>query len=106
MLAQVPLATAPLQPPGAAAYACLVNAATSDTLDEPITARVGTATPSAEESAFALDSHPERLPLRRAELLLIFGFWTLIAILTAANFLLDPRGRGGTLPVSPSAPIT
>ena len=35
----------------------------------------------------------ERLTFRRVDLLLIFGFWTLIALLTAANALLDPRGR-------------
>ena len=35
----------------------------------------------------------ERQPFRRVELLLIFGFWTLIALLTAANVLIDPRGR-------------
>ena len=37
---------------------------------------------------------PERLPFRRVDLLLIFGFWTLIALLTAANALMDPRGPG------------
>ena len=35
----------------------------------------------------------ERQVFRRIDLLLIFGFWTLIALLTAANALLDPRGR-------------
>ncbi len=30
----------------------------------------------------------------RAELLLVFGFWTLLAILTVANRLTDPRGPG------------
>lgn len=35
----------------------------------------------------------EPLAFRRVDLLLIFAFWTLIALLTAANALLDPRGR-------------
>ncbi len=35
----------------------------------------------------------EPLAFRRVDMLLIFGFWTLIALLTAANTLLDPRGR-------------
>jgi signal transduction histidine kinase len=34
------------------------------------------------------------VPLRRAELGIIFAFWTFLAILTAANAVLDPRGRG------------
>ncbi|HEU0014537.1 MAG TPA: histidine kinase [Longimicrobium sp.] len=35
----------------------------------------------------------ERVPLTRAELLAIFVFWTLIALLTAANVHLDPYGH-------------
>ena len=35
----------------------------------------------------------ERLAFRRVDLLLIFAFWTFIALLTAANALLDPLGR-------------
>lgn len=38
------------------------------------------------------------------ELLVIFAFWTFMAVLTSANALLDPRGRG-LVPVLPSAPI-
>jgi len=44
------------------------------------------------------------VPLRRAELLLILGFWTLMALLTAANGILDPRARGLS-PVIASAPV-
>jgi two-component sensor histidine kinase len=44
------------------------------------------------------------VPLRRVELLLIFAFWTFMAVLTAANGLLDPRGRG-LQPLIPSAPV-
>lgn len=50
------------------------------------------ATPSIVQAP-GIDAHPERAPLRRAELLLVFGFWTLIAILTSANAFLDPKGR-------------
>jgi two-component sensor histidine kinase len=82
-----------------------VNATTPETLHPPYARQESSpAASAAMEASIAQDSHPERLPLRRAEVLLIFGFWTLIAILTAANSLLDPRGRGG--PISPSASIT
>ena len=47
---------------------------------------------------------PDHIPLRRRDLALIVGFWTLMAVLTAANGLLDPRGRGLT-PLIPSAPV-
>jgi sensor histidine kinase YesM len=45
------------------------------------------------------------IPLRRSELLGIFAFWTFLALLTAANGLLDPRGRG-IQPLVAGAPIT
>jgi two-component system, LytTR family, sensor kinase len=55
---------------------------------------VNAATPTIFQAASAgVDSHPERAPLSRIELLLIFGFWTLIAFLTVANTFLDIRGR-------------
>jgi len=50
------------------------------------------------------EAQTERVPLRRFELLLIFAFWTVIALLSAANALLDPRGRS-LQAVLPSAPI-
>lgn len=53
--------------------------------------------------ASAVAARPERFPIRRAELVLIFGFWTLIAALTAANMLLDPRGRGPSVVMSGSS---
>jgi signal transduction histidine kinase len=43
-----------------------------------------------------------RFPLRRSELLLIVAFWTFLAVLSAANGILDPRGRG---PLVSSAPV-
>jgi two-component system, LytTR family, sensor kinase len=36
-----------------------------------------------------VESYPERAPFTRAELLLVLGFWTLIAILTSANSLIQ-----------------
>jgi two-component system LytT family sensor kinase len=45
-----------------------------------------------------------RFPLRRSELLLIFAFWTFLAVLTAANGILDPRGRG-LQPIVSGAPV-
>lgn len=45
-------------------------------------------------------------PLQRTELLLIFAFWTVLAVLTAASRLLDPRGPALQPPLSPSTPIT
>jgi signal transduction histidine kinase len=49
-------------------------------------------------------SHRGGFPLQRTELLLIFAFWTVLAVLTAASRLLDPRGP--MLRFSPSTPIT
>jgi len=46
----------------------------------------------------------ERVPLRRADLLFILGFWLFIALLTSANTLLDPNGRGFQA-ILPSAPV-
>jgi sensor histidine kinase YesM len=44
------------------------------------------------------DTQSERVPLRRSDLLFIFGFWTFIALLTSANTLVDPM-----LPAAPVA---
>ncbi len=49
--------------------------------------------PSSPASQPAPAPSDEPLAFRRVDLLLIFGFWTFIALLTAANALLDPRGR-------------
>jgi two-component system, LytTR family, sensor kinase len=49
------------------------------------------------------ESYAERTPLSRTELLLIVGFWTLIAVLTSANSLLEPRARGLWQPIVPFA---
>ena len=46
------------------------------------------------------------LPLQRTELLLIFAFWTVLAVLNAASHLLDPRGPGFQQPFPASTPIT
>ncbi len=55
-------------------------------------------------SALAADAQSERVPLRRTDLLVIAAFWTFIALLTSANTLLDPRGRG-LQAVLPAAPV-
>jgi signal transduction histidine kinase len=47
----------------------------------------------------------EPAPLRRAEVIAIVAFWTFLAVLTAANAMLDPRGRGPLKPVASSAPV-
>jgi signal transduction histidine kinase len=46
----------------------------------------------------------DHFPLRRSELLLVVAFWTFLAVLTAANGILDPRGRGPQ-PIVPGAPV-
>ena len=46
------------------------------------------------------------LPLQRTELLLIFAFWTALAVLNAASRLLDPRGPALQQPFPSSTPIT
>lgn len=52
----------------------------------------------------AADPYPERAPLTPTELLLILGFWTVIAVLTTANTLLEPREvRAPWQPVVPFA---
>jgi sensor histidine kinase YesM len=42
--------------------------------------------------------------LKRRELAIIFAFWTLLAVLSSANWLLDPRGPSFR-PVDPSGPV-
>jgi signal transduction histidine kinase len=51
------------------------------------------------------DGRADHIPLRHSELLGIFAFWTFLALLTAANGLLDPRGRG-LQPLVAGAPVT
>ena len=46
-----------------------------------------------------------RARLTRGELLAIFAFWIFMAVLTAANRLLDPRRPHGLQPTSPSVPV-
>ena len=45
----------------------------------------------------------EYKPLSRTELLLILGFWSLIGILTSANYLIEPRAHGPWQPLVPFA---
>jgi two-component system LytT family sensor kinase len=61
---------------------------------------------AAYTSEFAApDGRRSYIRLRRSELLGIFAFWTFLAVLSAVNGLLDPRGRGLQL-VVPAAPVT
>jgi len=82
-----PLGTPALQREAAHAYAC------------PVTER----TPPA--ASLGSDAYPERAPFTRTEVLLVLGFWTLIAVLTSANSLIEPRARGPWQPVVPGAPV-
>jgi sensor histidine kinase YesM len=43
-------------------------------------------------------------PLTWREIAIIFTFWTLLAVLSSANWLLDPRGPGFR-PIDPSGPV-
>lgn len=64
-----------------------------------------TSPPAVQTAAAAGGSErSEVMPLRRPELLLILGFWTFMALLTAANSMIDPMGRG-LLPISSTSPI-
>jgi two-component sensor histidine kinase len=66
---------------------------------------VNLATSAFGTGAATPDTRAERVPLRRSELWLILAFWAFLIVLTAANALLDPRGRG-QLPIPPSVPLT
>jgi len=59
----------------------------------PILVPVSASHPASAPVLAGIDTHPERAPLSRTELLLILGFWTLIAVLTSGNYLLEPRGN-------------
>ena len=63
---------------------------------------MSTANPSGDE--LPNNGHASGFPLQRTELLFIFAFWTVLAVLTAASRLIDPRGP--VLRLSPSTPIT
>src|ERR1051326_6936461 len=44
-------------------------------------------------------------PLTRREMAIIFAFWTLLAVMSSVNWLVDPRGAGFR-PIDPSGPIS
>jgi two-component system LytT family sensor kinase len=67
---------------------------------------VVTATLPLPDAYAASDSQRGGFPLQRTELLLIFAFWTVLAVLTAASRLLDPRGPAFQQPFPSSTPIT
>jgi two-component system LytT family sensor kinase len=59
---------------------------------------------SRSASNAAAADHADRFALRRVDWALILGFWTFLALLTAANRLLDPRSGGFQL-THASAPV-
>ena len=86
----VRLATLELFPIRPRAYPCRVNP-TSLTLPEPTTlTRPGLAA-EPDMLASGRADVTDYQPLSRTELLLILGFWSLIAVLTSANSLIEPR---------------
>lgn len=50
--------------------------------------------PEREVHAPSAAGRSDYVPLRRSELLVVFAFWTFLALLSAANAVLDPRARG------------
>lgn len=87
-------------------YTCGSLRELCDRLSEgPILPGVNASTTTSLSVSSGLDSHPERAPLRRSELLVIFGFWTLIGLLTVANTIVDPRGRSSLQLVLPAGPV-
>ena len=61
--------------------------------------------PTIRDVARRTEEHsPVRSPLRRSELAMIAGFWALLALVTIANRLFDPRGQGPQLNFS-SVPV-
>lgn len=106
----MPLETSLLQRGPAGAYANKVSGSVSPI---PASSEVGAylrsgqdVPASAEGSApAASDSHPERAPLTRTELLLILGFWSLVGVLTSANRMIEPRSLlGPWQPITPIGP--
>ncbi len=84
----MPLATPTLQTKVASAYARGVPGSVSPIpasreVDAYLRAGRGSPLPAASEA------YPERAPFTRAELALILGFWTLIAVLSSANSLIQ-----------------
>ena len=71
---------------------------------EPATG-IGVSQPSTPRQDLQADGR-RSLPLQRTELLLIFAFWTALAVLNAASRLLDPRGPAFQQPFPASTPIT
>jgi len=70
------------------------------------TATLSSTTDTFATSASVADRQRRGLPLQRTELLLIFAFWSALAILNAASRLLDPRGPALQQPFPSTTPIT
>src|SRR6185436_18602171 len=67
---------------------------------------VATTTLPLPDAIAPTESQRGGFPLQRTELLGIFAFWTVLAILTAASRILDPRGPALQQPFLQSTPIT
>ena len=65
--------------------------------------KLNSANPAGTSAAPEPSSSEARLT--RGEVLAIFAFWAFMAVLTAANRLLDPRRPPGIQPTFPSAPV-
>jgi two-component system LytT family sensor kinase len=82
--------------------------ASGNTVSTALPGRRGTAGqvgPAASPFAGATIDAPAQVPAPTArELWQIFGVWTFVAILTSANGLMEPRGRG-LQPLLPAAPV-
>ncbi len=65
----------------------------------------GAEAPAGTVPVIQAEQYPERAPFTRTEVLLVLGFWTLIAVLTSANMLIEPRASHPWRPVVPLAPI-
>jgi two-component system LytT family sensor kinase len=50
--------------------------------------------PEQETHTWSATGRSDYVPLRRSELLVVLAFWTFLALLSAANAVLDPRARG------------
>ncbi len=101
----MPLATPTLQTEAASAYARrMPGTVSSNPASREVDAylRAGRGSPLPRAS----DAYPERAPLTRIELLLILGFWTLVAVLTSANRLIEPfAAHSPWQPIIPASPV-
>jgi len=85
----VPPVSAPVSPPAVEGYASPRESHSAERMTD-LDARGSAGSAGSVGSAAA----PDHFPLTRRDVALIVGFWTFMAVLTAANGVLAPRGRG------------